>query len=156
MSAPCHHGTPRPLVLRLLHPSLSPPRPLTPLPLHKPCCRRHVDRLLFAGCATRARCLDSRHSNVTFCSLHRRAGLSPLSPCFCMCPTLDQPLTDSKSGQWAPLIIVLLQFVCSPLSRCPSPPQIVSHLVGVSGIAGRQASQLHTNGHNGASFHTAS
>ena len=27
----CHHGTARPLILRLLHPSLSPPRPLTPL-----------------------------------------------------------------------------------------------------------------------------
>ena len=82
--------------------------------------------------------------------------LSPLSPCFCVRPTLDRPLTDSKSGQWAPLIIVLLQFVRSPLSRCPSPPQIVSRLVGVSGIAGRQASQLHANGHDGASFHTAS
>jgi len=72
-----------------------------------------------------------------FCSLHCCAGLSPLLPCFCVHLTLDWPLTDSKSGQWALLIIILLQFVCSPLSCCPLPPQIVSCLVGILDIAGR-------------------
>ena len=80
----------------------------------------------------------------------------PLSPCCCVRLTLNQPLTDSKLGQWAPLIIILLQFVHSLLSCHPSPLQIVSRLVGILGIAGRQASQLHANGHDGASFHTAS
>jgi len=77
------------------------------------------------------------HTPPPFCSLHHHTGLFPLLPCFCVRPTLDRPLTNDKSGQWALLIIILLQFVRSPLSHCPSPPQIVSCLVGVSGIAGR-------------------
>ena len=114
MTAPTQHVSPLPPW------HATPPRPLPPSPLAVASSPSHT--ALFAqtllpttrGSPTfrwlRHKSAPPRqpsfqhHTTRTlppFCSLHRRAGLSPLLPCFCVRPTLDHPLTNGKSGQWA-------------------------------------------------------
>jgi len=118
--------------------------------------------------------LDSHHHNVTQCTPHRTLTLyviaqvccwqaSPFSllpgPLFmltlllvCMSPFLrtqhKHPLAWPCQGAGNIGPLCPLVFVCSPSSRCPSPLQIVSRLVDLSNIAGRQALQPHVNGHD--------
>jgi len=88
-----------PLVLCLHHPSLLPPRPLTLLSSHKPCCQRHADCLHFASCATRACRLDSHHSNVIWHAPHHPFALY-IAAWVCPLSCLVFACVQLSTGHW--------------------------------------------------------